>query len=103
MDQETVSTICYLARLEIDKNKSEKIKQDLETIIELIGSLQTIDTSSIEPLYSPLEMTALTHEDIENSDNKKDQFLENAALSNEDYFLVPRVVEWAFNLNLFLS
>ena len=93
MDQETVSTICYLARLEIDKNKSEKIKQDLETIIELIGSLQTIDTSSIEPLYSTLEMTALTHEDIENSDNKKNQFLENAASSNEDYFLVPRVVE----------
>ncbi len=93
MDQETVSTICYLARLEIDKNKSEKIKQDLETIIELIGSLQTIDTSSVEPLYSPLEMTALTHEDIENSDNKKNQFLENAASSNEDYFLVPRVVE----------
>ena len=93
MDQETVSTICYLARLEIDKNKSEKIKQDLETIIELISSLQTIDTSSIEPLYSPLEMTALTHEDIENSDNKKNQFLENAVSSNEDYFLVPRVVE----------
>ena len=93
MDQETVSTICYLARLEIDKNKSEKIKQDLETIIELIGSLQTIDTSSVEPLYSPLEMTALTHEDVEKSDNKKDQFLENAASSNEDYFLVPRVVE----------
>ena len=93
MDQETVSTICYLARLEIDINKSEKIKQDLETIIELIGSLQTFDTSSIEPLYSPLEMTALTHEDVEKSDNKKDQFLENAASSNEDYFLVPRVVE----------
>ena len=93
MDQETVRTICYLARLEIDKNKSEKIKQDLETIIELISSLQTIDTSSIEPLYSPLEMTALTHEDIENSDNKKNQFLENAHSSNEDYFLVPRVVE----------
>ena len=93
MDQETVSTISYLARLEIDKNKSKKIIQDLETIIELIGSLQTIDTSSIEPLYNPLEMTALTHEDVENSDNKKDKFLENAALSNEDYFLVPRVVE----------
>ena len=93
MDQETVSTICYLARLEIDKNKSEKIKQDLETIIELIGGLQTIDTSDIEPLYSPLEMTASTHEDVVNSDNKKGEFLENAPASNEDYFLVPRVVE----------
>jgi len=93
MDQETVRTICYLARLEIDENKSEKIQKDLETIIDLIDSLQTIDTSDVEPLYSPLEMTALMHEDIEKSDNKKEKFLENAAASNEDYFLVPRVVE----------
>ena len=93
MDQETVRTICYLARLEIDQSKSEKIQKDLETIIDLISSLQTIDTSDVEPLYSPLEMTAFMHEDIEKSDNKKDKFLENAAASNEDYFLVPRVVE----------
>jgi aspartyl-tRNA(Asn)/glutamyl-tRNA(Gln) amidotransferase subunit C len=93
MDQETVRTICYLARLEIDTNKSEKIQKDLETIIELIGSLQTIDTGNIDPLYSPLEKTSLKHEDIEKSDNKKKKFLKNAAASNEDYFLVPRVVE----------
>jgi aspartyl-tRNA(Asn)/glutamyl-tRNA(Gln) amidotransferase subunit C len=93
MDQETVRTICYLARLEIDQSKSEKIQKDLETIIDLIGSLQTIDTSDIEPLYSPLEMTAFMHDDIEKSDNKKEKFLKNAAVSNEDYFLVPRVVE----------
>ena len=93
MDQETVRTICYLARLGIDQDKSEKIQKELETIIELIGNLQSIDTSDVEPLYSPLEMTALKHEDIEASDNKKDKFLENAAESNEDYFLVPRVVE----------
>jgi|TARA_B100000959_G_scaffold278357_1_gene336553 aspartyl-tRNA(Asn)/glutamyl-tRNA(Gln) amidotransferase subunit C len=93
MDQETVRTICYLARLEIDHKKSEKIQKDLETIIELIGSLQSTDTTNVEPLYSPLEMTALKHEDVEKSDNKKEKFLENAAASNEDYFLVPRVVE----------
>ena len=93
MDQETVRTICYLARLEIDQNKSAKIQKDLETIIELIGSLQSIDTINVEPLYSPLEMTTFKHEDVEKSDNKKEKFLENAAVSNEDYFLVPRVVE----------
>ena len=93
MDQETVRTICYLARLEIDQSKSEKIQKDLETIIDLISSLQTIDTSDVEPLYNPLEMTAFMHDDIEKSDNKKEKFLENAAASNEDYFLVPRVVE----------
>jgi len=93
MDQETVRTICYLARLEIDQKKSNKIQKDLETIIELIGGLQTIDTSDIEPLYNPLEMTASTHEDIVNSDNEKEKFLKNAPASNEEYFLVPRVVE----------
>jgi len=93
MDQETVSTICYLARLTIDQSKSEKIQNDLETIIELISGLQSIDTTNIEPLYNPLEMTALKHEDEEKSDNEKEKFLENAPESNDDYFLVPRVVE----------
>ena len=93
MDRETVRTICYLARLEIEQEKSEKVQEDLERIIDLIGSLQFIDTSNVEPLYNPLEMTAFKHEDLELSDNKNDKFLKNAAESNEDYFLVPRVVE----------
>jgi aspartyl-tRNA(Asn)/glutamyl-tRNA(Gln) amidotransferase subunit C len=93
MDQETVRTICYLARLDIDQSKSGKIQKDLERIIDLIGELQRINTSDVEPLYSPLEMKAFMHEDIESSDNKKERFLENAPASNENYFLVPRVVE----------
>jgi aspartyl/glutamyl-tRNA(Asn/Gln) amidotransferase C subunit len=93
MDQETVRTICYLARLQIDEDKAQKIESDLETIIEMIGGLQAFNTENIQPLYSPLEKTAFMHEDIENSDNQKEKFLKNAAASNEDYFLVPRVVE----------
>jgi aspartyl/glutamyl-tRNA(Asn/Gln) amidotransferase C subunit len=93
MDQETVRTICYLARLQIDEDKAQKIESDLETIIEMIGGLQAFNTENIQPLYSPLEKTAFMHEDIEKSDNRKEKFLQNAAVSNEDYFLVPRVVE----------
>ena len=93
MDQETVRTICYLARLQIDEDKAQKIESDLETIIEMIGGLQAFNTANIQPLYSPLEKTAFMHEDIEKSDNQKEKFLQNAAASNEDYFLVPRVVE----------
>ena len=93
MDQETVRTICYLARLKIDEDKAQKIENDLETIIEMIGGLQAFNTENVEPLYNPLEQKAYKHEDVENSDNKKDKFLKNAAASNDDYFLVPRVVE----------
>ena len=79
MDQETVRTICYLARLQIDEDKAQKIESDLETIIEMIGGLQAFNTENIQPLYSPLEKTAFMHEDIENSDNQKEKFLQNAA------------------------
>ena len=93
MDKKIVRTICYLARLEIDEDKAQKIEKDLKTIIELIGGLSSIDTTNIEPLYSPLEKTALKHEDILDSDNQKQKFLQNAPNANDDYFLVPRVVE----------
>ena len=93
MDKETVATISYLSRLAFDKENEEKITKDLENIIDFVDQLDGVDTSNIEPLKSPLEKTAKTREDEITAKNRKEQFLENAPDANEDYFLVPRVVE----------
>ena len=93
MDKETVATISYLSRLAFDKENEEKITKDLENIIDFVDQLDGVDTSDIEPLKSPLEKTAKTREDEITAKNRKEQFLENAPDANEDYFLVPRVVE----------
>jgi aspartyl-tRNA(Asn)/glutamyl-tRNA(Gln) amidotransferase subunit C len=52
-----------------------------------------VDTSDIEPLTNPLEKTAKTRDDQVTAQNLKQELLEIAPSSNEDYFLVPRVVE----------
>ena len=93
MDKKTVTTISYLSRLKIDGEKEEKINNDLENIIKFVDQLNDIDTSDIEPLTNPLEKTAKTRDDIVTADNLKKELLEIAPSSNEDYFLVPRVVE----------
>ena len=93
MDKKTVTTISYLSRLKIDGEKEEKITNDLENIIKFVDQLNDIDTSDIEPLTNPLEKTAKTRDDIVTADNLKKKLLEIAPSSNEDYFLVPRVVE----------
>ena len=93
MDKKTVTTISYLSRLKIDAEKEEKITNDLENIIEFVDKLNDVDTSDIEPLTNPLEKTAKTREDQVTSKNLKQELLEIAPSSNEDYFLVPRVVE----------
>ena len=93
MDKETVATISYLSKLSFDKENEEKITKDLENIIKFVDQLDGVDTSDIEPLKSPLEKTAKTRNDQISAENRKEQFLKNAPDANEDYFLVPRVVE----------
>tara|TARA_B100000886_G_scaffold136282_1_gene92001 strand:- start:924 stop:1205 length:282 start_codon:yes stop_codon:yes gene_type:complete len=93
MDKKTVTTISYLSRLKIDRAKEEKIIKDLDNIIEFVDQLNNVDTSDITPLTNPLEKTAKTRKDIVTAKNLKKELLEIAPSANEDYFLVPRVVE----------
>tara|TARA_Y100000768_G_scaffold387954_1_gene381165 strand:+ start:4147 stop:4428 length:282 start_codon:yes stop_codon:yes gene_type:complete len=93
MDKKTVTTISYLSRLKIDDGKEEKITNDLENIINFVDQLNDVDTSNIEPLTNPLEKTAKSRADEVTAKNLKKELLKIAPSSNEDYFLVPRVVE----------
>ena len=93
MDKKTVTTISYLSRLKIDDQKEEKIVEDLDNIIKFVDQLNIIDTSDVAPLTNPLEKTAKTRKDIVTAKNLKKDLLEVAPSSNDDYFLVPRVVE----------
>ena len=93
MDKKTVTTISYLSRLKIDDQKEEKIINDLGNIIKFVDQLNVVDTTEITPLTNPLEKTAKTRKDIVTAKNLKKELLEVAPSANEDYFLVPRVVE----------
>ncbi len=93
MDKKTVTTISYLSRLKIDDQKEEKIIEDLDNIIKFVDQLNIIDTTDVAPLTNPLEKTAKTRKDIVTAKNLKKDLLEVAPSSNDDYFLVPRVVE----------
>ena len=93
MDKKTVTTISYLSRLKIDAEKEDKIINDLDNIIAFVDQLNDADTNNIEPLSNPLEKTAKTRKDEVTAKNLKKELLEIAPSSNEDYFLVPRVVE----------
>ena len=93
MDKKTVTTISYLSRLKIDGEKEEKITKDLKNIIKFVDQLNNVDTLNVEPLTNPLEKTAKTRQDKITAKNLKDELLNIAPSSNEDYFLVPRVVE----------
>ena len=93
MDKKTVSTIAYLSRLSLNEENKDKITEDLKNIIKFVDQLDGADTNNIKPLANPLEKTAKTRTDNVTAKNRKEVFLERSPKSNEDYFLVPRVVE----------
>ena len=93
MDKKTVANIAYLSRLKLNADNEEKITSDLDNIIKFVDQLNDVNVKNIAPLTSPLEKTAKTRSDEVTAKNRKDVFLERAPKSNEDYFLVPRVVE----------
>ena len=93
MDKKTVRTIAHLSRLTFDEKNEEKITNDLNNIIKFVDQLNNAETSDIEPLTSPLEKVARTRPDNVTAENRKETFLKNAPSSNEDYILVPRVIE----------
>ena len=93
MDNKTVETISYLARLRLDRDKKEKITKDLENIINFVAELQDLNTKDIAPLANPLEKVAPKREDSVTSKSRKDAFLSNSPESDQDYFMVPKVVE----------
>ena len=93
MDKKTVATIAYLSRIALNEGNEEKITSDLENIIKFVDQLDGADTNNIKPLANPLEKTAKTRTDNVTAKNRKEVFLERSPKSNEDYFLVPRVVE----------
>ena len=93
MDNKTIETISYLARLKLDKDKKEKITQDLENIINFVAELQDLNTEDIAPLSNPLEKVAPKRKDSVTSKSRKEIFLTNSPESDQNYFIVPKVVE----------
>ena len=93
MDKKTVTTIAYLSRLAIDPKNEDKITKDLENIIKFVDQLDSVDTDGINVLTNPLEKTAKTRDDKVTAENRKDNFIYIEPEANEDYFLVPIVIE----------
>jgi aspartyl-tRNA(Asn)/glutamyl-tRNA(Gln) amidotransferase subunit C len=70
-----------------------KLEGDLNSIFEFIEKLNELKTDNVEPLTSVAETTLKLRSDEVMSKDIRDQILKNSPESNEDFFVVPKVVE----------
>jgi aspartyl-tRNA(Asn)/glutamyl-tRNA(Gln) amidotransferase subunit C len=93
IDLKTIKHISKLSRISVDDKKAEKLAGDLNSIFEFIEKLNKLNTKNIEPLTSVAETTLKFRNDEVKSKDIRDQILKNSPDENEDFFVVPKVVE----------
>ena len=93
IDLKTIKHISKLSRISVDDAKANKLAGDLNSIFDFIEKLNELNTDSVEPLTSVAETTLKLRTDEVKSKNIRDQILKNSPEENEDFFVVPRVVE----------
>ena len=89
----TIKHISKLSRILVDDKKAKKLEGDLNSIFEFIEKLNELDTDKVEPLTSIAETTLKFRTDVVKSKDIRNQILKNSPEKNEDFFVVPKVVE----------
>ena len=93
IDLKTIKHISKLSRISVDEKKEEKLAGDLNSIFDFIEKLKELKTDKVEPQTSVAETTLKLRADEVKSKNLRDQVIKNSPKENEDYFVVPKVIE----------
>ena len=93
IDKDKIKHTAKLARISLDENKIDSLSKDLSNIFKFIEKLNKANTENIKPLSSILDHSLRLREDKVDDGNMRDQILENAPNKNEDFFIVPKVIE----------
>ena len=93
IDKDTVKHISKLARISLDDKKVESLSKNLSSIIDFIEKLNELNTDKIIPLTSIIEASLSSRKDEVNNEKIRDQILKNSPEKNEEFFVVPKVIE----------
>jgi aspartyl-tRNA(Asn)/glutamyl-tRNA(Gln) amidotransferase subunit C len=93
LDEATVARIARLARIDVPKAERAPLAAELSRILQWIEQLNEIDTEGVRPMTSVTAMRLAFRDDRVTDGGRPEDILGNAPERQDDYFVVPRVVE----------
>ena len=93
IDKDTVKHISKLARISLEEKKIDSLSKDLTSIMKFIENLNKLNTDEIEPLSSIINASLKSRKDEVKDEKIRDQVLKNSPEKNEEFFVVPKVIE----------
>jgi aspartyl-tRNA(Asn)/glutamyl-tRNA(Gln) amidotransferase subunit C len=93
VDSDTVRRIAHLARIRLEDDRIEPMREELNTILAFVEQLDEVDTQNVEPMTSVVATKMRLRPDIVTDGGISEDVIANAPASEDGFFMVPRVVE----------
>ncbi|HEX3339497.1 MAG: Asp-tRNA(Asn)/Glu-tRNA(Gln) amidotransferase subunit GatC [Pseudolabrys sp.] len=93
VDADTVRRIAHLARIAVAEDEVEHLRDELNAMLAFVEQLEEVKVDGVEPMTSVTPMTMKKRVDAVTDGGIAGDIVRNAPSSDDNYFVVPKVVE----------
>ena len=94
IDDTLLTKLEKLSNLEISEDKREEVISQLSKIVSFVDNLSELDTTDMDPTFAMTSNGTQLREDTPLASNEVSQsILSNAPLSEDNFFIVPKIIE----------
>ncbi|MCB1898209.1 Asp-tRNA(Asn)/Glu-tRNA(Gln) amidotransferase subunit GatC [Cognatazoarcus halotolerans] len=93
LDQDQIKHIARLARIELSPGETGPTLDKLNGVFALIEQMQAVDTTGVEPMSHPQDVSQRLRQDAVSETDRHEAFQRIAPQTEAGLYLVPRVIE----------
>lgn len=93
VDLATVKRVAHLARIAVNEDEAQRMMGELNGILGFVEQLSEVNVDGVEAMTSVTPMAMKKRSDEVTDGNKAADIVANAPATEENFFLVPKVVE----------
>jgi aspartyl-tRNA(Asn)/glutamyl-tRNA(Gln) amidotransferase subunit C len=93
VDAATVKRIGRLARIRVEENEVEKYQGEINAILGFVEQLGEVNVDGVEAMTSVTPMQLRRRDDVVTDGGYPEKVVANAPLTEDNFFMVPKVIE----------
>ena len=88
-----IAKIAQLARLELSPADAAAMQQQLNGILAMVDRMQAVDTKGVEPMSHPQQAMQRLRDDVVSEADHRASYQSVAPATEDNLYLVPKVIE----------
>jgi aspartyl-tRNA(Asn)/glutamyl-tRNA(Gln) amidotransferase subunit C len=93
VDISPVKRVAHLARIAVSEDDAERMTGELNAILGFVEQLNEVNVDGVEPMTSVTPMNMRLRDDKVTDGGIADAVVANAPVTEDNFFVVPKVVE----------